>query len=289
MVRLNAILPLRWGEGWGEGKHTRHTIRSIPSARDPIKLGMKLKRWSAWGRGLLACAAWATHGLSAAALDETPLLTGTIYETSSGTNKILFTFRRTAVRSNTAVHVGRDFVYPNGALAARESIVFEGGELRSFQLEEKQTGARGSSSVTTDAKRKLHFDWLADGKTKTDSEAFVTDTVVGDMIPQFIITHWNELARGEAVNFRFIASSRLETVGFKLVKESEVDWRGRAALRLRMEPSSFVIRQIVDPLYFIVEKDGAHRVLEYVGRITPKQRDGAKWKDLDARTIYEWP
>jgi len=38
-----------------------------------------------------------------------------------------------------------------------------------------------------------------------------------------------------------------------------------------------------------VEKDGAHRVLEYLGRITPKQRDGTKWKDLVARTIYDWP
>ena len=225
----------------------------------------------------------------AAALEEPPLLTGTIYETASGTNKILFTFRRTAVRSNTTVQVVRDFIYPNGSLAARESLVFERGELTSFQLEEKQTGARGGSRVTTDANRKLLFDWTADGKTKADSEAFVADTLVGDMIPDFIITHWNELARGAAVDFRFIASSRLETVGFKLVKESEAVWRGKPALRLRMEPSSFVIRQIVDPLFFIVEKDGAHRVLEYVGRITPKQRDGAKWKDLDARTIYEWP
>lgn len=254
-----------------------------------MKLGMKSKRWLAWCSVLLACAACTAHGLNAITLDEPPLLTGTIYETGSGTNKILFTFRRTAVRSNSTVQVVRDFLYPNGSLAARESMVFERGELLSFQLEEKQTGARGSSTVTKDAKRKLHFDWTTDGKTKSDSEAFAADTLVGDMIPQFIITHWNELARGAAVNFRFIASSRLETVGFKLVKEADVDWRGKPAMRVRMEPSSVIIRQIVDPLFFIVEKDGAHRVLEYVGRITPKQRDGAKWKDLDARTIYEWP
>ena len=91
------------------------------------------------------------------------------------------------------------------------------------------------------------------------------------------------------MNFRFVASSRLETVGFKLVKDAEENWRGQPALRLRMEASNLIIAQIVDPLFFIVEKDGAHRVLEYLGRITPKQREGAKWKDLDARTIYEWP
>ena len=108
------------------------------------------------------------------------------------------------------------------------------------------------------------------------------------MIPYFIVAHWNELARGTAVNFRFIAQSRLETVGFKLVKEADVMWRGKAAVRLRMEASSMIIAQIVDPIFFIVEKDGAHHVLEYVGRTTPKLRDGNKWKDLDARTVYDW-
>jgi hypothetical protein len=108
------------------------------------------------------------------------------------------------------------------------------------------------------------------------------------MLPYFIVEHWNELIRGQAVMFRFIAQSRIETVGFKFVKESDVTWRGKAAVRFRMEASSFIIAQIVDPLFFIVEKDGAHRVLEYVGRTTPKLRDGSKWKDLDARTVYDW-
>jgi hypothetical protein len=235
---------------------------------------------------VLLCAAWTAP---AAAPDEPPLLKGVIYETASGTNKILFTFQRTATRSNTALHVVRDFLYPHGALAARETVVFENGALTTFRLEEKQTGASGGSRVTRGAKPQLHFDWTADGKAKTDRESFVADTLVGDMIPQFIITHWRALQRGDAVPFRFIASSRLETVGFKLVKEADVDWRGRAAVRVRMEPSSVLIRQLVDPLFFIVEKDGAHRVLEYVGRVTPMQRDGTKWKDLDARTVYEWP
>jgi hypothetical protein len=227
--------------------------------------------------------------------EQPKLLTGTIYETSSGTNKILFAFKRTATRSNTTVYVRRDFFYPSGSLAAREEAVYEGGRLVSFQLDERQTGARGSAAVLRDAKNSakqtLRFDWVtgADGgtKRKTDTETLQRDTLVGDMIPYFIAAHWDELARGEAVNFRFIAPSRLETVGFKLVKEADATWRGKPALRLRMEPSSLIIAQIVDPLFFIVEKSGEHRVLEYVGRTTPKMRDGNKWKDLDARSTYD--
>ena len=54
-----------------------------------------------------------------------------------------------------------------------------------------------------------------------------------------------------------------------------------------MEPSSLIIAQLVEPLLFIVEKGGGHRVLEYMDRSTPKLRDGSKWKDLDARTVYD--
>ncbi len=224
------------------------------------------------------------------------LLTGTVYETASGTNKILYQFTRTAARSNLTVRVTREFSYPNGSLAAREEMVYERGRLASFHLEEKQTGAHGSMKVGHDpenpTKKMLLFDWTANadesGTRKTDDEAFQSDSLVADMIPEFIRAHWNELARGQAVNFRYVAQSRLETVGFKLVKESEVTARGLPALRIRMQASSFIIAQIVDPLFFVVEKADPHRILEYEGRTTPKRREGSKWKDLDARTVYDW-
>lgn len=219
--------------------------------------------------------------------------TGTLYA-GTGTNNILFTFRRTATRQGASVRVLREFFHPDGSVAARERVTFEGASLTSFQLEERQTGAQGGTTVAPDArnpaKQKLLFDWTTGpgAKKKTDDETLQKNTLVGDMIPYFIVAHWNALMRGEAVNFRFIVPSRLETVGFRLVKESEVTAQGRPAVRLRMEPSSLLIAQIVDPLFFMVEKDGAHRVLEYIGRTTPKKKEGAKWKDLDARTVYDW-
>lgn len=222
-----------------------------------------------------------------------PLLTGTVFATDSGTNNVLFRFKRAATKTNSTVHVVRDFFEPNGNLAARELMTFEHGQLVAFQLDETQTGARGTATVAPDAKdarkQKLLLDWTAGGKKKTDSETLQKDTLVGDMIAYFIAAHWRELARGDTVPFRFIAASRLETVGFELVKEADVTWRGHPAVRLRMEASNFVIARIVDPLFFIVEKDGEHRVFEYVGRVAPKAKDGSKWKDLDARTVYDWP
>ena len=56
-----------------------------------------------------------------------------------------------------------------------------------------------------------------------------------------------------------------------------------------MEPTSLITARLVDPVFFTVEKDGQHRVLQYVGRVTPKAKAGSKWDDLDATFVFEWP
>jgi hypothetical protein len=108
------------------------------------------------------------------------------------------------------------------------------------------------------------------------------------MIQAFIATHFDALAKGSAAKFRYIVLSRKETVGFKLVKESETTWHGKPVLRIRMEPTSIIIARLVDPLIFVVEKDGAHHILEYAGRTTPRIKAGNKWKELDAITVFDW-
>jgi hypothetical protein len=108
------------------------------------------------------------------------------------------------------------------------------------------------------------------------------------MIPAFIDSHWVALDKGSAVKFRYIVLSREETVGFKLLKEAETTWRGQSVVRIKMVPTSFIIAQLVDPLVFVVEKSGKHRILEYIGRTTPMVRNGNKWKELDAISVFDW-
>src|SRR3974390_1831151 len=81
---------------------------------------------------------------------EEPLhLTGTIC--ARGSNQPLFKFERVARRSGSTLKVQRDFTYPNGKLAAQERVGYEGDELISYELEDLQTGARGSAKIQRDA------------------------------------------------------------------------------------------------------------------------------------------
>jgi hypothetical protein len=210
-------------------------------------------------------------------------LTGTIYAKGSPGNQVLFKFRRTAVRSGSTIRAMREFTRPDGSPVAVERVVYNGGRLTSYELEQLQTGARGSAVFQRDPAinrpESILFSYNkgpeGHAKTEISRELCRTDCLINDMIPPFIVSHWEELMNGKTVKFRCVIVSRLETVGFKLAKESETTWQGRPVVQIRMAPASFFVARIVKPLIFTVEKAERHRILQYIGRTTPKIKRSA--------------
>jgi hypothetical protein len=227
---------------------------------------------------------------------EPRLLVGNIFPMSSSPTECLFKSERRGTRTGTNVLVTCDYTSPSGSLAARDRIVYEAGRLASFEEEELQTGESGSAKIRPDPNNpghwRVYFEYVigqgGTAKRSGSSESLEGDTLIDDMIPAFIDSHWEALDKGSAVKFRYIVLSREETVGFKLLKEAETTWQGQRVIRIKMVPTSFIIAQLVDPLVFVVEKSGKHRILEYVGRTTPMVRNGNKWKELDAISIFDW-
>jgi len=221
--------------------------------------------------------------------------TATIYEAGSERKQVLYKYQRTVTKSGSMLKVVREFSYPDGKIAARETIEYENDNLISYDLEELQINARGTAKARLPSKAKpkgeISFAYVTGGnpsKTNTNTEKLVADTIVSDMMGPFLTAHWDELMKGKTVKCRYIAATRAETVGFEFVKASESTQNGKPVVTIKMSPSSFIIAELVDPLYFVMEKDGEHRTLQYTGRTTPKIRDGNKWKDLDAETVFDW-
>ena len=229
--------------------------------------------------------------------EEPKLLTGTIYAKDSGRQQVLFKFKRMATRSGAKLNVLREYTYPEGKPAARERIVYDGNDLVSYALDELQIGAAGTVKVRRDpgnpAKSALLFEYTKDlassSKPKTSTEALRNETLTSDMVAPFLLSHWGELSNGEKVKCRYVVVTRRETVGFTFSKESETTSQGRGVLIIRMEATSPIIASLVDPVFFTVEKDSQHRVLQYVGRVTPKTKVGNKWDNLNATVLFEWP
>jgi hypothetical protein len=216
------------------------------------------------------------------------VLTGTIYADAS-LKQVLFTFHRVATNSGSSIHVVREFNLPNGTLAAREQVDYEKGQLKSFVLEELQTGAKGTLTVESGAgDGKVNFNYTEGSTRKTDSEKFLNEILVSDMVAPYIAAHWKEVMNGQTVKCRLVSVSRAETVGFKFFKDSESTWQGKPVVIVTLQPSSIIIAKIVDPLHFVIEKNGQHRVFQYTGRTTPSIRKNNKWQDLDAVTVFDW-
>ena len=229
--------------------------------------------------------------------EEPKSLTGTIYAHDSDRKHPLFIFTRKATRSGSSLNVIRDYSYPDGKLAARERVHYEGDALVYFQLDEFQTGEQGSSVIRPDRKKPvekvIYFQWSKDEKSRSKpqigQEFLRKDVLISDMVGPFLLSHWDELMKGSEVKCRYIVLPRKETVGFTFTKQREGISAGKAVVILKMEPTSPIIAELVDPLLFTIEKEGAHHVLEYTGRTTPKLKAGNKWKDLDGVTVFDWP
>jgi hypothetical protein len=220
------------------------------------------------------------------------LLTGSIYDKPGG--RLLFTFRRAATQTGDVVSVFREFNNPDGSLAALERVRYERGRLVRFELDERQIGATGNARVEIlpDQRQRIQFQYTTRSgradRPKQESETLREQVVINDMIPYFVVEHWDELARGETVKFRYIVVPRLETIAFKLRRESTAELQGKKFVRIKMEPTSRFIAQFLEPLVFTVETDAPHRIFQYWGRTTPKIRSGQSWNDLEALSVYNW-
>jgi len=250
--------------------------------------------------GFVLSAAFSTDkaagGETSSKYEQPKLLAGTVYKANSDRKHVLYKFKRTVTRSGPTLNVVREFTYPDGKVAARERAVYEGDNLVSCELEELQINARGTAKVLRDpkseAKGNISFEHVTDrnspGKTKANTESLRPDTLVNDMIAPFLVAHWDDLMKGEVVKSRYLALTRAETVGFKFARQAESTWQGKPVVIIKMSATSLIIAALVDPVFFTMEKGGEHRVLQYDGRTTPKIKDGNKWKDLDAVTVFDW-
>jgi hypothetical protein len=221
-----------------------------------------------------------------------PVLTASIYARNSA--KLLFKFKRTVSCSGAKVSVMREYSYPDGRLAAREQVAYEGNVLRSYRLEELQIGSSGVATLGRDprdpAKTLVNVEYSKDtgSRARARNETTESGVLVNDMVGAFIASNYERLQNGAKVNCRYLVISRRETVGLSFIKERETSWHGRDVIVLRMQPTSRLISVLVDPLYFVVEKASPHRVLQYVGLTTPKVGESGHWKDLEATTVFDW-
>jgi len=224
---------------------------------------------------------------------ELKLLTGTLYAIGSDRKKILYTFRRTATRSGSRVHVERQFLATNGSVAAVETVLYESNQLVSFEMKDFQARLSGAIHIEPDrenpARQNIFIGYAHSlNPPKGHARTLQPDTVIDDTLYPFMLAHWNDLMRGHTVEFHFVSLDWQRTFEFELVKTGETVQDGQPVVQITMKPASVFIVRLVKPLLFTVQQNGPHRILFYTGRTTPRTQKGKSWKYLDAETVFDY-
>jgi hypothetical protein len=211
------------------------------------------------------------------------MLNGSIYK-ANDRSKPLFTSATIVRVEGERRQVERTYFDPKGEKQAVEiaDLGSGGHTLLNYRFQQFQTGAEGTIQRQGD---KLQFKFTEGGKTKTGEDKWGEDVVAAPSLIPYLQANWSKLMSGETVKARFAVVERTETIPFEYKKSGETETAGRKGIVITMKPQSMLISIIVGTIKLVFTPDG-RRLLEYDGRAFVKIKDGDKWKDFDAVTIY---
>lgn len=167
-------------------------------------------------------------------------------------------------------------------LALKEEARFKNFQIETYSIHQEQLREFYKLDVKNG---RLHFLTISNGKTRESVEDLPENLVIGPSFVPFFQKNWEKLLSGEVIRSRLAVLDRRETIGFNFSKHAEEIWNGRQVVTLKMKPASFVISLLVNPVYFTLDRESV-QLLRIVGRMIPKLKVGASWKDLDAEAIF---
>jgi hypothetical protein len=173
-----------------------------------------------------------------------------------------------------------------GKHIAREQVKFH---TRSFRLVESvaEDFRNGRYEAITLGNEGFAVKTRADNgeQLKDWSCGFRTSIIPNTMILPFIQNHLPDIVRGEDVWVELLIAARQQTVGFYTRLAGETTINGVACYSVNVVPSSWILRQFVSPLQFVVEKAAPHRLMQYKGKLaTITDTEG---REIDALVVAE--
>ncbi|MEM8498077.1 MAG: hypothetical protein AAF542_08635 [Pseudomonadota bacterium] len=103
----------------------------------------------------------------------------------------------------------------------------------------------------------------------------------------YVRKHWDQLAQGETVKFRFMLPLRDSTIGLKLKPrqcEGNTIDTGVSELCFRISPSNWLVSALAAPIDLVYERD-TQRLLRFIGQ---GQLPDARGKSMEVDLRYEY-
>lgn len=129
---------------------------------------------------------------------------------------------------------------------------------------------------------------LDTGKVKTSVDDAEDNLVVPSTVMSFVRPSFQSLKEGKEVRLKVAVLDRRESFSFVMRKiRDEMTTDRQEAMVLEMAPVSFIVKALVDPMYFYV-KPKTSELYAFQGRSALRRKQGDSWKEMNVRTTYEY-
>ena len=200
--------------------------------------------------------------------------------------KHLYEAERTIESADGRVTERTVFRKASGEAIQQSETVYDDASLKliSHQMKDSRLGLEEEVTVS-EGKIKFVYREAGDEEVEKDEEDWADNMIIAPTIMPLLRRNWDKLVAGEEVVFELVVASRQGTITFRLRKEAQAGVHGEPATVVVMEPDSFLIRALVNPMFYTVADAAPHRLLRYAGRTTVKADDGG---DQDLRVEYSY-
>ncbi|MEE8433546.1 MAG: hypothetical protein V3S64_02045 [bacterium] len=202
------------------------------------------------------------------------------------TEKLLYRGKRTFKREGGRVTEISTFTTPAGKPIQKTVAVFLESDLSPvrYQLDDLRSGHQ---EILRREKNGFFMSFLEKrgDKPDQDTEKFRPGSLIASAVVPRIQREWKTLMRGKKIPFSLLVPSRQDSVSFRVQLDRKKTAANKSRTVIRMDPDSWVIRQLDSALYFYFESKPPYRLLEYRGRFSIKTEDG---DDQDLRITYHY-
>lgn len=142
------------------------------------------------------------------------------------------------------------FVDEKGNIISKREMLFKNDFTKpDFEIEDFRIGYKEGAVVIDSNIVKVYKRDSFEYPTEENTLQIDGEFVIDGGLTYFFRKHWGKLINDEVIDFYFIAPNRLDYYSFRVSKYDIVDVNGFSGMRLLLEPSSFILRAFVDPIY----------------------------------------
>ncbi len=127
-----------------------------------------------------------------------------------------------------------------------------------------------------------------EGVVKKSEEKLEENLVVPSTVMAYVRPFFPSLMKGEDVQLNVAVLDRKESFHFNMKRERvEKGLDGEDILVMKMEPANFVIKALINPMYFYV-KPKTGEMFAFEGRSSLRRKVDGQYKEMDVRAAYQY-